>query len=178
MIYINKYVHINTSNDNKKIREEIMAQEILVSDNVAYSQDDKQLLRNIYRKTNELVYIINTKDTGIFNDEEFFTSQQWYVGKDQARQQMIFRKVIEFGALPNTGTTNVAHNLNPGGTINNTWDFVKIYGTAKDPVTPQWIPLAHPAITIVITNTNVSITTTANLSAYTETRVILEYTKP
>jgi len=33
-----------------------MAQEILIADNVAYSQNETELLRNVYRKTNELVY--------------------------------------------------------------------------------------------------------------------------
>jgi len=151
-----------------------MAQENLLAYNVAYSQDDKQLLRNIFRKTNELVNIINTKDTGIFNDEEFFTAQQWNVGKDQGEQQVLYRKAFDAGALPNIGTLTVAHNLS----LDANWDFIKIYGTAKDSTGVQWVPLAHPDITIVIDNTNINITTTSNLSAYTTTRIILEYTKP
>jgi len=155
-----------------------MAQEILIASKVAYSQDDKQLLRNVYRKVNDFTYIINTKDTGIYNDEEFFTSQQWYVNKAVGDQETIYRKVIDCGALPNSAIKLVAHNLNPGGTIDNTWDFIKIYGVAKDPGTPQWIPLAHPDIILLVNNTNIVITTTANLSAYTDTKIIIEYIKP
>jgi len=151
-----------------------MAQEILIADNASYSQNDKELLRNLYRKINELVYIINTKDSGIFNDEEFFTSQQWYVGKDQGEQQMIYRKAYGFGALPNTGVINIPHGL----ALTADWDFIKIYATSKNPGAIQWIPLTNPEISYMVDAVNINITTTADLSAYTNTRVVLEYTQP
>lgn len=150
-----------------------MSKQNLLADKVAYSQNDKELLRNVYRKINELVYIINTKDTGIYNNEEIFTAQQWYLEKNVGEQQIIFRKVFENIALPNAGTTSVAHGLN----LDANWDFIKIYGTAKDPATPAWISLAT-LTTIDIDTTNINITSTIDLSAYTNGRIVIEYTKP
>ena len=140
-----------------------MTQENLLATKANFSQDDKQLIRNIFDKTNELIYIVNTKDTGIFTRSEFFTAMQWNVDREQGQQRIVYRKVVNTGALPNTGTTNTPHNLKTGG-IDNTWDFIDIYlSKAKDPATPRFISGAHPNIAIDIDATNINITTTAEI---------------
>jgi len=149
-----------------------MSEEILIADKVNFSQNDKELLRNVFRKTNELVYIINTKDTAIYNDEEFFTSQQWYFGQDQGEQKMIYRKVIDFGALPNAGVKSVAHNL----PVNASWDFIKATIKAFDPIAVQWI-VDDPGLEMTIGTAAISIETTIDYSDFTQCQVILEYTK-
>ena len=145
----------------------------LIASNVGYSTNDKELIMNLYRKINELVYIINTKDTGIFNDEEILTSQQWYVGKGQYKKQTIYRKAFKIGALPNTNTINVPHNIN----ITEDWDIIKAWFTSKDPVGVNWITDSYPTLTFMVDDTYITIITSNDLSAYTDTRVIIEYTK-
>jgi len=152
-----------------------MAQEILIASKVSYSQNEKELVRNIFNKVNELVNIINTKDTAIFDGDEFFTSQQWYVGKDQGQQLMIYRKVFpNVGALPNAGRLNFPHGL----ALDNTWDFVKIYGVSKDPVSLFFAPLPNENIFMGLTATDIQIDTTSDWSNFTDTRVVIEYTRP
>lgn len=80
------------------------------------------------------------------------TGKKWIDGS------VIFRKLLSIGALPNSTTKNVAHgeaaiNLTKYARVS---DFTARNGT-------QYI--SPPAITI--TNTNVAVTTTSDLSAYT-----------
>ena len=151
-----------------------MAEEIFQVSKVYYSPNKETLLLNIFNKVNDIVYTINTKDTGIYNNEEFFTCQQWYVDRGQNQKSILWRKAYNIGALPNSATINIAHGL----PLTTDWDFIKIYGTAKDPIAIQSIPLSNPNISIMISTVNINITTTANLSAYTNTKIILEYIKP
>lgn len=152
-----------------------MAQEILIADKVSFTQNDKELTRNIFRKVNDLVYIINTKDTAIYTDEEFFTSQQWYVEKDQGEQQMIYRKCIIYnGALPNAGIINIPHGI----LLTDDWDFVKIYGISQSPGTHFWVTIPTPEIAIFVNLTDIRISTTADYTPFTRTKIILEYIKP
>ena len=138
---------------------------------VSYSRDNEQLIMNIHRGVNDLVNIVNLKDMAIYDKTEQFTCQLWYL-KTPSRPETIQRIVVDFGALPNTALKNVAHNL----AVIADWNFQKIYGVAKDPVAIVSIPIAHPDITVRVTATNVEITTTSDLSAYTQCFVILEYT--
>jgi len=154
----------------------------LIASKVNFSQNDKELIRNIYRKTDELVYLINTKDTAIYDYEEIFTSQQWYAGQEQNEQKMIYRKVIDFGALPAAGTKSVAHNLNKditGATIpiNANWDFIKIRLKAFDPASVTWFANLGHFCSVSVSALNVLVQVQTNLSAFTQSEVILEYTK-
>ncbi len=80
--------------------------------------------------------------------------------------------------MANTGTTNIAHNITG---INNNWSFTRIYGVAFSPVATRWIPLPNggPAfeVQLDVDATNINITTTANLTAFTSSTVILEFFK-
>ena len=152
-----------------------MAQDIIIATKASFSQDDKELVRNLYSKINELVYIINTKGTALYTESELFTSKQWYVGQDPNQPKQIYRKSYEIGALPNTGTINIPHGL----ALDTNWDFITIsVGTAKSTLLTQWIPITNPDISIMIDAVNINVTTTTNLATYINTRIILEYTKP
>ena len=107
-----------------------------------------------------------------YSTTEQLTGGTWINGKP------IYRKVVDFGYLPNATEKNVAHN------ISNIDKFTHIYGVALNSSNENSYPLpfGYPAnngrnsIGLVVNLTNVRINTEVNLSplyAY----VTLEYTK-
>ena len=89
----------------------------------------------------------------------------------------IYRKVIDFGALPNTNLKYVAHN------INNIKIFTKAYGIAYRDSDKINMPLPYVnnsaitnGINIYTDNTKIYIRTGVDLTNVTA-HVILEYTK-
>jgi len=138
---------------------------------VSYTLDNNTLLDNLYKKTNELVNIINVKKTGIYGDVEALTSQKWLFDSTPTQFKEVFWITVECGTLPNTGTTNTAHNL----AMTTNWEIANFYGVAKDPTAVNWIKIDH---LIDIDATNINITTTSDLTAYTVSRVTIEYVKP
>lgn len=135
--------------------------------------------------------IVNLKENALYEIEEILTAQQWFKAADNQEKRYTYRKVINFGALPDTTTKTVVHNIpvraaattyaGDPGTI-----FTKIYGVATHPTNTDPaikalpIPYVDPAtaangIQLYVTDTNVVIITAANYSAYTTCYVVLEY---
>lgn len=81
---------------------------------------------------------------------------------DSSGSRAVFRKVVDFGALPNTTTKNVAH----GESVDPDLATGTIYandGTTALTLTPS------------LTATNISLTTTSDLSSYANAIAIIEY---
>lgn len=109
---------------------------------------------------------------------EYDTGKKWVDGKTP-----IFRKTVDFGALPNAGAKTVAHGLT-AGTASGNIDLSKMGAVvelhASDPdATPALSTGLHNAniTTARIIGDNISITTDANLSAFTQSYVVIEYCK-
>lgn len=149
---------------------------------------DKELLRNIfvhlYQDMCNVAVALNLKDSAYYPLEEFMNGQVYFpngnVVNPNYSGRQVFRTVINFGALPNTTTIAVAHNIS----VFNSFSFTRIYGCSTNPITQEFIPLPYASASAVANNielkvdsTNVYITTGANQSAYTITYVILEYLK-
>jgi hypothetical protein len=146
----------------------------------------KELLVRLAQNINRVNILVNNKDTGLYDTSEFVNSQQFFPNpalnsstSQYPALRNVFRKVINFGALPNATTTSVAHGIVCTSLVT----FTRIYGCASDPTT-SFIPLPYASCTNVAHNvelnadgTNVNITTGTNRSAYTTTYVILEYLK-
>lgn len=113
---------------------------------------------------------INERVIGNFYTNEQLAGQEFF-GSSNQRRRSAFRKVVDFGALPNTAAKSVAHGLSPTAD----WKFTHIYATASDPVNISYIPVSDSFI--VVDATNVTITTTSDLTAYTTCYVVLEYLK-
>lgn len=146
------------------------------------SPEFKELLIRLFQNINQIANAVNSKDNGSYYTSEFVNGQLFFplaatAGYTETKPRNVLRKVIDFGALPNTGTTNVAHGITTdGNTI-----FTRIYGCATDPTAQIYLPLPYSSPTLVnnielsVTNTNAVITTGANYAAYTTTYVIIEY---
>ena len=143
---------------------------------------DIDQLREILKRTlEEHARLLNRKDTGQYEEIEVQNNQTFFSAVPQQKNQ-IYRKVISAGSLPNAATNSVAHNI---ANINNNWLFTRIYGVTQEPAgagnRPFYIPLPNAGPTyqveLMVDNTNVNITTVANLTAFTKTLIVLEFYK-
>ncbi len=154
------------------------------------SPEFKDLLVRLYQNVNTIAVVLNTKDSGYYdNSDEFVNGQVFFPDPTltSATQiaptfRQVFRKIVNFGPLPN-GTINPVKTAPHGIDPNSSFTFTRIYGAASDTTALTYIPLpyvniAGNEIELDVDATNVIITTTAfDWSAYTFVYIVLEYLK-
>jgi hypothetical protein len=122
---------------------------------------------------------VNTKEGGLYNLIETAAFIQYFTAGTPNTFRPVYRMTVNFGALPNATTKSVAHGIN----FTNAFTATRIYGAATDPTDMLYIPIpyasstANKNIEIYVDATNVNIVTGINLTAYTTTYVVIEYTK-
>lgn len=129
---------------------------------------------------------VNTKEGALYQPTELATFQLYPLRSPTAPYPYlpnqfvnVYRKTIDFGALPNTALKSVAHGIN----FTTACKMTMIYGCATDPVNRLYIPLPFSSptlnknIQIDIDATNINITTAIDYSAFTMCNVVLEYSK-
>ena len=133
---------------------------------------------------NDISSAVNTKDSGLYTDEEVITGQQFLptfstTESSSLNYRDVFRKVIDFGALPNAAIKSVVHGID----ITSDYSLVKLYGAATIP-NVNMIPLPYSDVGALINNislqifpTVVTIQTGTNRSTYTRCFVVVEYIK-
>jgi hypothetical protein len=146
----------------------------------------KELLVRLYQNINNIALVLNTKESGYYDTNQFVTGSIFYPNPANNSQtspykaaiyRQVNRKVIIFGALPNTGTKSVPHGITV--TPHTTW--VTSTAEATDPIGLQgiFLPYASPIlannIEINVDSTNVNITTGSNRSNFTICNVTLEF---
>lgn len=107
------------------------------------------------------------KFTAAFSETAHQTGQFWIDGKP------VYRKVIDFGALPNATTKSVAHGLTGIGEI------VSLRAIANDSAASAFVkalPMPTQLDSLAIDTTNVTIVTSADLTAYEQAYAVIEYT--
>ena len=148
------------------------------------SVEFKELLVRLYQNVNNIALALNIKDTGMYDTTQFVNGQLFFpnpttpiTSAQSSNFRQVYRSVIDFGALPNTGPKAVAHGI----TCDARTSFTRIYGVATDPVGLTYIPLpyvdlgAGGNIQLGVNNTHVNITTASGRSMYTICYVVLEY---
>lgn len=143
---------------------------------------------------NNLIMSLNIKDSGYYGQEEFVNGQLFYPDYSRVNSatsapatfRQVFRKVIDFGALPDIAGSpkSIAHNITflPGAG-NTTFIATRIYGAATDQTNRLMIPLPHftvggVLIDLTVDATNVIISSTSNAyTTFARTHVVLEYIK-
>jgi len=140
----------------------------------------KELLVRLYQNINLIQATLNIKDSALYDTEEFVSGQTFFPGPDAgsnsgdaSNRRQVYRKVIDFGALPNSATKSVAHEID----ITSGYSFTRLYGAASDQSGLNFLAIPNSSITLSVDATNVNITTAAALSAYAITYVTLEYLK-
>lgn len=140
----------------------------------------KELLVRLYQNINNISISLNAKDTGYYIDQEFVNGQNFFnpLSTNPLDVRTAFRKLIDFGALPNAGTKTVPHGI----TVDSNLTWTRIYGTATDPIALLGIPLPYASATgqdieLSVDAVNVIVTTTSNRTGFTRCYIVLEYLK-
>lgn len=125
---------------------------------------------------------INAREIGLYDSVERITGSLMYSSNAQVLRP-VFRRTVNFGALPNAAVKSVAHNI----AISGNFEFLKILMTATNPAAVGAAPFAIPIpysteivngdIQLDVSLTNIIVTTAIDYSAFTKSSVILEYVK-
>ena len=137
----------------------------------SYTTKYEDLVINIFDKFNQMVDIVNIKPIGIYIDTILPSAEKWYLNDDVKAQGVLYT-TVDCGTLPNTGVVNIPHGI----PIVTGYRIIEFYGTATDPVgffTRSMV--GDPNISILITQANIVITTTAALDTYTESHLVIKY---
>ena len=150
------------------------------------SADFKTLVVQLYQIVNDIALMTNIKDTGYYILTEFVNGQTFFPNEalssttpQSPRPRQVFRKVVNFGALPNAASKTAAHGI----TIDSNLTFTRIYATASDPTGNSYLPIPYASATanniieLSVDATDITITTGIDRTAYTTTYVVLEYLK-
>lgn len=145
--------------------------------------NSEQSMVALRQNLNAIILALNAKDAGYYSLTEFVNGQLWFPDPALSSRtpqkptlRPVFRKVINTGALANTGTTTIAHGI----TITAATTFTRIYGAATDPST-TFIPLPYASpvlaenIALFVDATNVNITTGSDRTGFTTSYVVVEY---
>ena len=147
-----------------------------VPSDIILPEDPEELRQELNDVLKKIINALNDKDIAHYNSIESVNGQKWLDTTDPQVFKNAFRKVIDFGALPNAATKTVAHGI----TWNPNTVFTRIYGTATRPSTVS-IPIPYSSsvlaqnILLSVSTANVTITTAANFSVYSTCYVVLEY---
>lgn len=143
------------------------------------SPEFKEFLNKLTNVINDINLLSNLKDTGYYTLQEFVNSQAFFPNPALSSTtaanptfRNVFRKVINFGTLPNFGTTSVNHDI----AVDANYSFTRMYGCATNPGN-SFVPIPNSDIKLTANATQVTITTTSAYAGYTITYVILEYIK-
>lgn len=137
-------------------------------------EDPKQFRYRINDLYQKIASSVNLKEGALYVPEEKINGAQYFDANNPQKNKAVYRMVVDFGPLPNTGTTSIAHNI-AGWDAN--FRLTRAYGAATDPVGLEAVPIPNDGIFLSINSTDVIVTTTANFSAFTETTIVIEYTK-
>ena len=119
---------------------------------------------------NQQENVLNTiNENNSYSTEEHPTGAKWIDGKPT------YRKVVNFGTLPNTNSKRVNHNISNMDTVLK-YNIITDDGTYYVGV-PRTGINANDKTDVFFTRTYVEITTWSDLTQYVKTYVIIEYTK-
>lgn len=155
------------SSDNTSLQNQIPL-------SVELSEDPKDMRNEINDLYQGVASSLNNKIGGLYVPQEKSNGQQYFYANDPQKFKTIYRMVIDFGALPNTTSKSVAHNIQG---ITSDYRLTCAYGGATNPVTRQWLPIPNDGILLENNSTTVTVTTTSDRSAFTSTTIVLEYSK-
>lgn len=137
-------------------------------------EDQKEFRYKVNDLYQRIASSLNTKEGGLYVPQEKSTGQQYFDLNNPQKNKNVYRMVVNFGALPNAGTKSVPHNISR-------WDenfrLTRAYGGATDTVNLEALPIPNEGILLIINSTDVTVTTTSDYSAFSETTIIIEFTK-
>lgn len=146
---------------------------------IELSEKPEQLIQQLELIFKRISNTVNTKTGGLYQTLETAAFDQLFTPGNPQQFRSVYRKVVDFGALPNAGLKQVAHGI----AFDTNFRLVRSYASATDPVGLNYIhlPFSSPTlnenIKLLVDGTNVNVTTAINYTAYTTCYVIIEYVK-
>lgn len=148
------------------------------------SPEFKELIVRLYQNLNLMWLLLNIKDSGYYNTQEFVNGQLLFPNPALSSSsnttptfRQIFRQVIDFGAL-GIASKSLPHNI----TVTSATTFTRIYGAASNTTLQTYLPIPYADTTAIanniqldVTATMVTITNGIDRSAFNQTYVVLEY---
>ena len=141
---------------------------------IEFSEDENNFRYEFNNTYQRIASSVNSKEGGLYLPLEKTTGQQYFDTTNVQKNKVVYRMTVDFGALPNTAVKTVPHNISGW---NSQFRLTRAYGAATDPIALRAFPIPNDGIMLEINSTNVIITTTSNLSAFTATTVVIEYSK-
>lgn len=122
----------------------------------------------VQQNSNDIISLKNYKDKYLLN--EFKTNKTWIDGK------AIYRKVIDFGALPVNSNKVVDHNIQNIDTITN-YSFIASRPSDGATLKSVYQMGETDVFSMFVSNTSIVFNTTGDFRSYKKTHCIIEYTK-
>lgn len=125
---------------------------------------------------NEIKAVVNN-NANILQGETTYSLNETNTGKTWIDGKTIYRKVINFGSLPNNSIKNVAHSISDLSYV------IFANGISYSSTTGNYFPIPYSAdslqaqVKMWVTNTDVYLQTLADRTDYSQTYIVLEYTK-
>ena len=129
-----------------------------------------------YRK---LVDSVNSKEGALYLLQELATFQRYYIAGNPIKTINVYRKTFNFGSLPNATSKKLPHGIRMDANTK----LTRLYGAATDPASRQFIPLpfASPTlannVSLEANGTEIIVTTGSSRINFTQTSIVMEYTK-
>lgn len=138
------------------------------------SAEFRNFLNILTRAVNDINLQVNTKDAAYYSLTEFVNGQMFFPNQSSPTSPLrnVFRKIINFGDLPNNTTKSVAHDI----PVNAFYTFTRMYGCSSIPGT-SFTAIPNQDIKLTADAVNVTVTTTSAYVGYTTTYIVLEYIK-
>src|SRR5574340_754528 len=106
----------------------------------------RELLVRLYQNINNIANVLNVKDTGYYDTNQFVPGQLFFPNPalnsgtaQNAAYRQPLRLLVNFGQLPNTGLKSVLHGIS----FNSASSATRIYGAASDTTGLNYIPLPY-----------------------------------
>lgn len=149
----------------------------LIRDIDINSDEFRSFMVSLIENINSISLAVNDKDVGIYSEGEILSGQKFFPVSTNKVDRATRRKVIDFGALPNTTTKSVAHGLDI------TWGYIftRIYAVASDTTGLTRLPIPYASATAAdiielwSDGTNINIKTGKDRTAFDTTYVVIEY---
>ncbi len=129
----------------------------------------------------QMVETINLKESGYFLDREILMAGNLFASTNNSTRGM-YRKVVNFGSLPNNTTKTVPHGITLDSSFNLTNLYLSATNQSATGAQPFDFSVQNYAIgtadfKLYLTETNIVVITTSNYSAFTKSIVVIEYVK-
>jgi len=155
------------SSDNPALQNQLPLSIELPTDQAQF----RNRMNDLYQK---IASSVNSKEGGLYVPEEKVTGQQYFDSTNPQKNKNVYRMVVDFGALPNSTSKSVSHNIQG---LNGETRLTRAHGASTDIDSIEFLPIPNDGILLEINSQNVIVTTTSDLTAFTETTVTIEYTR-